>query len=470
MATIFKRNNKGKLTFGIQFRVQGNDGKMHYVCTTWKNPDNLTGVRAEKAATAYAENYERDYKTGHLHDLSVSNFNEIANIWLNTRKATMSESYYTRAIECINRMSNFFGQKRFVDMKAFEIQQFFVKMNESVYKTTKAKLKPDRQAKFNEIANYHGIKKSSREGEFTRPTLYYARKGENIEVSSAKMICDYYNLKMADYFDIIETEKHYCKESIMKYKRILSSIYNYAMSIELVNRNYASSAYLKQVIGGEPSKDISILSDAEFNKLLEHLEEYDKKSEMNIWQTIPIYILMMTGMRSCELCGLQWRDIDLGKKTIDIIRNRLYVSSQFGSITKDLKTKYSRRTLNICNLLYNKLMQFKMVYDKISKNDKNFDKDGFIFCNLDGKPKFPHLLNHVLKGFLAKAGVKDVSCHKLRHTFITRLISNNVPVNVVSKLAGHADSDITLSIYTHYCHDIDNSVDIMEKLFTKNIS
>ncbi len=31
--------------------------------------------------------------------------------------------------------------------------------------------------------------------------------------------------------------------------------------------------------------------------------------------------------------------------------------------------------------------------------------------------------------------------------------------------AGHANSDITLKIYTHYCQDIDNSIDVMEKIF-----
>ena len=34
-------------------------------------------------------------------------------------------------------------------------------------------------------------------------------------------------------------------------------------------------------------------------------------------------------------------------------------------------------------------------------------------------------------------------------------------------MAGHADSDITLKIYTHYCKDIDNSKQTLEKIFGK---
>ena len=109
-------------------------------------------------------------------------------------------------------------------------------------------------------------------------------------------------------------------------------------------------------------------------------------------------------------------------------------------------------------------MQFKALYDKLNENDKKFGKSGAIFCNFDGTPRFPHYLNKLLKTYLMKAGCKKVSCHKIRH-MDNENDKSRVPVNVVSKLAGHANSDITFKIYTHYFQDIDNSIDIMEKIF-----
>lgn len=460
MATIYKRPLKnGKLNYAIQIKVKGADGRSKFVCTTWKNENNLSGVRAEKAATAFAEQWEREYREGHIHELSMATFEQVANVWLNTRKYNMSDNYYLRAVECIKRMSNFFGNKRFVDLKAFDIQQFFVNMNESLYKVSRAKIKPNKAVEFDELVKAYGVKKASRESSFNRPTLYYARKGEMIELNSAKLICEFFNLNTFEYFDKITIEKHYRKETIMKYKRVLSTIYNYAMSIELVNRNYATSAYLKNVIGGEPSKEIEILTHEEFDNFMKVLDR-----EEDVWKIIPLYILATTGIRTCELCGLEWQDIDLENRLIKIRRNRLYINNK-GVITKELKTKYSKRTLHICNRLYDKLVQFKELYDRLKENDKKFDKCGAIFCNLDGTPRFPHYLNKLLKSYLMKAGCKKVSCHKIRHTWITRMVSQGVPVNVVSKLAGHANSDITLKIYTHYCQDIDNSIDAMEKIF-----
>lgn len=460
MATLTKRVLKdGTINYSIQIKVKGADGRSKFVCTTWKNEEKLTGVRAEKSAIAYADRWEKEYKNGHTHELSMCNFNQFANIWLNTRKHTMSDNYYLRAKECINRLSQYFGNKRFVDLKAFDVQQFFVYMNESVYTTTKAVIKPSKQEEFNEIALQYGVKKASRESGFNRPTLYYARKGETIDFKSAKLICEFYNINVKEFFDKIVTEKHYKKESIMKYKRVLSSIYNYALSIELVNRNYATSAYLKNVIGGEPAKEIDILTDEEFNLFVKTLNK-----EQDIWQTIPLYIMLTTGLRTCEVCGLKWGDIDFEKKQIYIRRNRLYVQ-KLGVIVKELKTKYCKRTLSMCNMLYERLSEFNDIYSKIKQNDKHFDDSEYIFCNTDGTPRFPHYLNKLLSKYLSKSGCKNVSCHKIRHTWISRMISKGARVNVVSKLAGHANSDITLKIYTHYCKDIDNSSEVMETLF-----
>lgn len=75
----------------------------------------------------------------------------------------------------------------------------------------------------------------------------------------------------------------------------------------------------------------------------------------------------------------------------------------------------------------------------------------------------PGLFRVWLQKTLAKVDLPKV----IRHSWITKLISNGIPVNVVSKIAGHATTDITLKIYTHYAKDIDNSKEVLEKIFAK---
>jgi integrase len=50
---------------------------------------------------------------------------------------------------------------------------------------------------------------------------------------------------------------------------------------------------------------------------------------------------------------------------------------------------------------------------------------------------------------MEKAAIKDASLHSLRHTLASHLLSNGVPITVVSKMLGHTDANITLRIYSH---------------------
>jgi integrase len=45
--------------------------------------------------------------------------------------------------------------------------------------------------------------------------------------------------------------------------------------------------------------------------------------------------------------------------------------------------------------------------------------------------------------------VPQITLHGLRHTHITHLLMDGVPINVVSKRAGHSTVTITLDVYGH---------------------
>ncbi len=49
--------------------------------------------------------------------------------------------------------------------------------------------------------------------------------------------------------------------------------------------------------------------------------------------------------------------------------------------------------------------------------------------------------------------MKLVSCHRLRHTYCSLLLSQNVPIQTVSKYMGHSDSTVTLKVYSHFIPD-----------------
>ena len=50
---------------------------------------------------------------------------------------------------------------------------------------------------------------------------------------------------------------------------------------------------------------------------------------------------------------------------------------------------------------------------------------------------------------MKKAGIESVSLHSLRHTHASELLSSGVPIPAVAKRLGHANANVTLSIYAH---------------------
>lgn len=367
MATYSNRLLKsGHINVAIQIYIKDETGKFVYKCTTFDNPDNLTGKRLEKAAHAYGEEWERQMKMGKVHKYNDATFSQIANMWLDRKQYSMSATYLVRATDCVKRMKQYFGNLKFIDIKAIQVQDFFNYLNNYTFTTYKAQPKKEKIEELNKIILEYGARRTENEGGISRTTLYYARKGETITYESAKIICNKFHLNFNELFDRIVDERKYKKETILKYQRVLSAIFAYAIKIDLVSKNYATSYYTKDFIGGERIKDIPILSNSEYDRFVKSLDKYD------LFQTIPLYLLATLGLRTCEVCGLKWEDINFEKNVVSIKRDRVYVDKEHHCVVNDTKTKYSIRTINMCDLLVEKLKEFKSIYDTLRQDDKSF--------------------------------------------------------------------------------------------------
>ena len=364
MATQKKNILKnGRITYSAQAYITNSVSskrKCHY--TTWTNPDNLTGVRAEKAATAFFVAWENELRAGKTKtEISTALFSDIANEWLEISKPRMSASYYLRATDTVKRLTPFFGKRIFAEIKARDVRKFFSELNNYTFEQTSAKLKSGAKEMLDAAALAYGLRKADREG-LHRPIIFAARKGEPISWSFAKEICAKYDLSIDKTFDKLHTVQKYKIETIMKYKRILSCIFNYAIESEITNINFASSVYLKKIIAGEKPKEIDILNTEEINQLLGAL------NKEHIMHSMPIYLMVMLGLRSCEAAGLEFKDIDWEKRILTVNRNRLYIP-KIGVVTNDPKTKTSKRDLPICEALYQKLLECKAYYDILKVNN-----------------------------------------------------------------------------------------------------
>jgi integrase len=73
----------------------------------------------------------------------------------------------------------------------------------------------------------------------------------------------------------------------------------------------------------------------------------------------------------------------------------------------------------------------------------------YVCTNAGNFNSYQNLQNRVLTPLLKEAGLPHLTWHHLRHNAGSYLLSENVPITLVSKILGHANPAITMGIYAH---------------------
>ena len=80
----------------------------------------------------------------------------------------------------------------------------------------------------------------------------------------------------------------------------------------------------------------------------------------------------------------------------------------------------------------------------IIRQQDSSTSSAFVFVRTDGRPYGLDQVGVAVSRMARRAGLKDVSLHTLRHTFISRLVQAGRPLPEVAALAGHRDIKMTL--------------------------
>ena len=162
-------------------------------------------------------------------------------------------------------------------------------------------------------------------------------------------------------------------------------------------------------------------------------------------------LVLATGLRRGEACGLKWSDINWRKRTIHVQRGVVKLSHQ-ESITKDPKTSSGDRMVylskEMCQLL--KAWRKECEWDRQQTANETVSEDDYLFRQSNGKPMNPCTFTYRFKLILKANNLPlDLNVHSLRHTNASLLIAQGVDVRTVASLLGHAQASTTLDIYAH---------------------
>lgn len=153
-------------------------------------------------------------------------------------------------------------------------------------------------------------------------------------------------------------------------------------------------------------------------------------------------LMIDTGARRGEICGLKWEDIDLTTYTITIRRSLNY-NPKCGSYFDATKTGKAR-TVDVDPAVLQLLLQFR------KEMQQNLIVSPYVFPrNTSADPIHPHDPNRWMQRFAKKYGIEHLHPHKLRHTMASISIEAGADIASVAMKLGHAQISTTLDTYTH---------------------
>lgn len=270
-----------------------------------------------------------------------------------------------------------------------------------------------------------------------------------------------HKIDIVKFYIFLREEKEYKLKSI----EIIGSVFYQMMELAVDNnilrvnpvRKALSEIRRIQPFETKKKKALTMKEQLLFIEYITDCKRYSK------WSNI-FMVLINTGLRAGECCGLRWEDIDFENNTISINHTLVYGYDKKMEANRfkihPPKTESGKRNVPMMArvkeaLLHEKEYQIENNYPK-SENIDGYEN--FVFINKHGKVRYTTELNRVLKNIRANCNLEQkhqdktialphISCHILRHTFATRLLEAGVDYKAISHILGHSNIQTTLDIY-----------------------
>lgn len=198
----------------------------------------------------------------------------------------------------------------------------------------------------------------------------------------------------------------------------------------------------------------------------EEAQDFINKLEGRFFE-VHLLLMLLGGLRSEEVCGLKWDDIDFKAKTLSIKRVLVFSKSKY--YFKEPKTSGSIRTISIPDTLISKLKKLKISHNQLKLEgllNLKGEFDGLVCLNSNLEPIHSQRLWQNFSDFCKNYNIRRIRMHDLRHTHATLLVLSGTDFKTISNRLGHEDIKITLNRYSHVLKEMDNkaSEDIAKTL------
>jgi integrase len=211
-----------------------------------------------------------------------------------------------------------------------------------------------------------------------------------------------------------------------------------AADADLLARNPAERAKPPRVNGGA-SAGVAAWSADELSSFLEHTSDLRLGA---IWR-----LAAMTGMRRGEILGLRWADVDLDAARLSVRHALVAVGYE---VIESTPKSHNARVVDLDAQTVTQLRLHRSAQQAERQLwGADYEDHGLVVAKENGEPIHPHTFSQSFERIIAKAGLRRIRLHDLRHTHASLALKAGVPVKVISERLGHESPAFTLKQYAH---------------------
>ena len=207
------------------------------------------------------------------------------------------------------------------------------------------------------------------------------------------------------------------------YVRHLRTFFRFCVAEQMTTTEPTEAVRLERV----PRHFAKALRMDEIERVAVYAETHarDGRRRSSAWAAPFIRLGAETAMRRNELLNLRWDHVDMESRHLTVACTETFTTKS----GRERRIPLSGRAIVVLQQLRQRPCTTGLVIDAA------------------GHPVAPHTCSDVVARFARRAGVPALTPHVLRHSCVTRLIEQGVPVPVVQRFAGHADVMTTM----RYC-------------------
>lgn len=292
------------------------------------------------------------------------------------------------------------------------------------------------------VATRTNVKESTKAG--YRTTLNFLRK----EPFSQKRIDKVKQTEVKLWLIKLQQEDGKRYSSIRNIRSVLKPAFQMAVDDDLIRKNPFAFP-LGQIIHDDTKKRIALSPEQE-EQFLSFVHEHPHYSRYYEG----VYILLNTGLRVSEFCGLTMADIDFKEHCIHVTGQLLRHSNmvlEFETPKTDAGTRDIPMTPEVEHCFRNLIKKReRMTVEPIVGG-----KAGFLYLDKYKRPVVALHWEHYFRGMISaynrshSISLPNFTPHNCRHTFSTKMSRMGMYPKNLQYIMGHSDYKVTMNTYTH---------------------